>query len=246
MLTIYRYFSIILGILVFSCRGTQVQNLPPDEYMYNSMASGPEIEISFVKGEAHNYPLMAIWAEDEAGNFIQTIYVSESIGKGVFKRGDASTGRWLPGEIRRPASLPYWAHRRDVRASDGLYVPDPRDPVPDAFTGPTPPADFVIRARLESAEKRILTLYFEINQTWDWNEYWTNNKFPDDAEYKTSCQPALVYSTMIDLDRPRDEYFFKVIGHSHWSGKTGELFTDLSTITTALDIAKEISVRVKN
>jgi len=37
----------------------------------------------------------------------------------------------------------------------------------------------------------------------------------------------------------------KAIGHSHYSGKTGELFPDLSTITTALQIADSIIVRIK-
>ncbi len=35
-----------------------------------------------------------------------------------------------------------------------------------------------------------------------------------------------------------------LIGHSHWSGKTGELFTDLSTITTAKDIVKSAVVKI--
>ena len=34
------------------------------------------------------------------------------------------------------------------------------------------------------------------------------------------------------------------VGHSHYSDKTGELFTDLSTLTTALHIAYSIIVRV--
>ena len=33
-------------------------------------------------------------------------------------------------------------------------------------------------------------------------------------------------------------------GHSHFSGDDGSLTTDLSTITTALSIAKQISVRI--
>ena len=150
MKTKFRYVTIVIFSLLFSCRGTQVPDIPPDEYSYNNQATGAEIEITFIKGNSHNYPLMAIWAEDETGNFIQTLYVAESIGKGVFKRGDASTGQWLPGEIRRSAALPYWSHRRGIKASDGLYVPDPRNPVPDAYTGPTPPRNFIIRTKLDN------------------------------------------------------------------------------------------------
>jgi hypothetical protein len=85
----------------------------------------------------------------------------------------------------------------------------------------------------------------EINQNWDWNEYWTNNKYPDDENYKWSCQPALVYEAAIDLKSLQDSYKMNPVGHSHYSGKTGELFTDLSTLTTALQIADSTIVKVK-
>jgi len=232
-------------MLMLSCRGTKVDVLPFEEHIYNIGGTGPEIEISFLKGKAHNHPLMAIWVEDEDENFVQTLYVAESIGKGVFKRGDSSSGKWMPGEIRRPAALPYWSHRRGIEASDGLFIPEPENPVPDAYTGPTPSGNFIIKTRLENADITRFIIYFEINQSWDWNEYWTNNKFPDDAEYKTSCQPALVYSATIDTDNLLQEYVLKVAGRSHHSGQTGELFTDLSTMTTALEIAGEVKVKVR-
>lgn len=85
----------------------------------------------------------------------------------------------------------------------------------------------------------------EINQNWDWNNYWTNDKYPDDENYKWSCQPALVYETDIDLNSLKDPYRMSPIGHSHYSGNTGELFPDLSTLTTALKIADSIIVKVK-
>ncbi len=93
-------------------------------------------------------------------------------------------------------------------------------------------------------ELRKFRVLFEINQTWDWNEFWTNNKFPDDEEYKTSCQPALVYLAIIDLHNPEDEYVMEIIGRSHHSGANGELYGDLETLTTALHIAEEIVVRI--
>lgn len=85
----------------------------------------------------------------------------------------------------------------------------------------------------------------EINQTWDWNNYWHNNRFPDDEEYKTSCQPALVYMAEIDLNSSVNIFEFKPIGHSHYSGKSGELFTDISTFTTALKITNKVTVALK-
>jgi hypothetical protein len=37
----------------------------------------------------------------------------------------------------------------------------------------------------------------------------------------------------------------KLIGHSHYSGKDGNLYTDVSTLTTALDIARSIVVKIE-
>jgi hypothetical protein len=145
----------------------------------------------------------------------------------------------------RPAALPYWSHRRGIMNSSGLYLPDSENPVADAYTGPTPVGNFILNTRVEDESLRKFTIYLEINQTWDWNEFWTNGKFPDDKEYISSCQPALVYMTEVDTGNETKTYDLKVIGHSHYSGKTGELFTDLSTITTALNIVKDIQVILK-
>ena len=125
-----------------------------------------------------------------------------------------------------------------------MYIPSPRNPIADAYTGPTPGRSFILNSKLDEAGLKKFHVLFEINQTWDWNEYWTNNKYPDDDEYKTSCQPAVVYSTLIYLANPEDEYLMRIIGRSHESGANGELYDDLNTLTTALHIADGIVVRV--
>jgi hypothetical protein len=91
---------------------------------------------------------------------------------------------------------------------------------------------------------RYIQVFLEVNQTWDWNEYWTNDKFPDDPEYSTSCQPSLVYEAALDAGMPDKTVIMKPIGHGHYSGKDGSLNSDLSTLTTALRIAGQISVRL--
>jgi hypothetical protein len=240
-------FIILLAIILLSiltCKSSKVQ-APPAVYTYNSDTTGTEISIEFTRGSAFNHPLLAIWIEDQNGNFVQTLYVSESLGKGIFQHGDAKSGKWMPGPVMRPAALPYWSHRRGIRNSLGLYLPDAENPIPDAYTGPTPPGDFVLNTKIENTNLRKFSVYLEINQTWDWNEFWTNDKYPDDDDYKTSCQPALVYKTGVDLDEGIKTYEMAVIGHSHYSGKNGELFPDISTITTALNIVKNISITIR-
>jgi len=211
---------------------------------YGLNNAGTALTIQFEKGEEHNHPLFAIWLADEKGNYIQTLFVSESIGKGVFKRVSRKSGRWKAGEIQRPATLPYWAHQRAVKNEFGTYMPTPTQPVADAYTGATPSTSFVLHAKTEKPLNGKYKIMLELNQSWDWNEYWTNDKYPNDREYKTSSQPALVYSVDVDAASLNKEYTMKLIGHSHYSGADGSLDTDLSTMTTALKIAKKITVKL--
>ncbi len=207
--------------------------------------SGHKIVIQFTKGESHNHPLMAFWLEDTSGRYIQSLYVAKSIAKGYFRYGDASTGRWKPGPLRRPAALPYWGHKRGIKANDGYYIPAKDSPMPDAVTGPTPKADFILKTNSKHKKPEVFNVMMEINQSWNWNHYWHNNKFPDDEHYKTSSQPALVYKATININNLLPEYIMKPIGHSHWSGKNGNLYDDLSTITTALDIVDEVKIKIE-
>ncbi|MFZ4723960.1 MAG: hypothetical protein ACOYMD_00790 [Paludibacter sp.] len=212
---------------------------------YGENNNGTKISIQFEKGKEHNHPLFAIWLADESGKYIQTLYISESIGHGVFKRASRKTGQWMAGEIQRPATLPYWAHQRGVKNEFGTYMPTPKQPIVDAYTGATPLASFVLQAKTEKPLSGKYKIMLELNQSWDWNESWTNDLYPNDKEYKTSSQPALVYSVDIDSKDTTTEYLMTPIGHSHYAGADGTLNKDLSTITTALKIAKKITVRIQ-
>jgi hypothetical protein len=211
----------------------------------NENGKGPQIKVDLYKGKSFYFPLMAIWLENEKGEYIQTLFVARSVATGYFAYGKKENNKWVPGAIRAPQSLPYWAHKRGIKASDGLYVPDKENPVPDAYSGATPVTGFTLISKADSTLPVRYRVMLEINQNWDWNEFWTNDKYPDDENYKMSCQPALVYEADIDSSSPEDSYNMKPVGHSHYSGKTGELFPDLSTLTTALHIADSIVVRIK-
>ena len=212
---------------------------------YGVNFSGTTISIKFDKGSEFNHPLYAIWLADENGNYIQPLYVSESIGKGVFKRASRKTGHWQSGEIQRPAALPYWAHQRGILNEYGTYNPTPKNPEVDAYTGATPGGSFILNSKTERPLTGKYKVMLELNQSWDWNEFWYNNLYPEDKEFKTSSQPALVYSVDIDTNSPQDEYVMKVVGRSHYSGEDGRLYDDLTTMTTALKIAKKITVKIK-
>jgi hypothetical protein len=116
--------------------------------------------------------------------------------------------------------------------------------MPDAVTGPTPVGNLVMQSKSTDKTPAVFKIMFEINQSWDWNEYWTNTKYPDDLNYKTSSQPSLVYEAIIDLNSGTREYEMKPVGHGHYSGADGSLTSDLGTLTTALSITKSIRVQL--
>lgn len=205
-----------------------------------------EMEIEFQKGRAFNHPSFAIWVEDMEGNYIETLYVTMYVAKGEFRYGEMEPGKWKnkPGVVRRPATLPYWAHKRNIPAPDGLYIPSPETAVPDALTSATPTNNFLLATSTSISEKTKFRILMEINQAWDSNEFWTNNKFPDNSNYFTSLQPAIVYAVTIEQQDQTNEFYLNPIGHSHPTGSNGKLFTDLSTLTSAKEIARKIIVRI--
>lgn len=254
---VYSIVKIIFRVLIFatgifllmntlSCRSSKMNSkLHLSDTLYTNISGkGWPLNIHFTKGTSHNHPLMAIWISDTNAVYIETLYVAKSIAKGVFEHGDESTGKWKPGPIRRPAALPVWSHSRNIREKDGLFIPMQETALPDAITGATPSGNFLLITRTSSKQPAVFDVYFEINQSWDWNEFWTNNKYPDDEDYKTSCQPSLIYRIRIDTQHPNKETLdFQLVGLGHFSGDNGKIYSDLKTITTAKNIAQSVEIQ---
>lgn len=243
-------FLIVLLIIAGACSSGSVATKSTSRtekvsFSSNPSGKGPGIIVDLAPGESFYYPLFAIWLEDMNGGYIQTLYVARSVATGIFEYGKQDKGKWVSGPKRAPQTLPYWAHKRGIKAADGLFIPDETSSVPDAYTGETPKTGFILKSKADNPLPEKFRVMLEINQNWDWNEHWTNSKYPGDEDYLWSAQPALVYEAVIDMQSPRESYTMKPAGHSHYSGKTGELFTDLSSLTTALQIADSIVVRLE-
>ena len=239
-------FTIILvAILIWSCSSNK--NITEEKVLIKTTPEiiNTPIQISFFEGAKHNHPSIAFWIEDLEGNYIETLFVTSFVASGKFGHGEIEPGKWKNESdyVRRPATLPYWAHKRNIKAADGLFVPDSITAISDALSGATPLGNFQLEtgSKIQSGKFRVL---MEINQPWDSNKFWTNNKFPSDNDYFASLQPALVYATTIDLDSGENEFFLNPIGHSHPSGKDGKLYTNISNHTTALEIAHTILVKI--
>jgi len=212
---------------------------------YGAGNEGTALVLKMDKGKKHNHPLMAIWLADSTGKYIQTLYVAESIGKGYFDRSVNAKGKWQPGATLRPATLPYWAFQRGIKNDVGNFMPTQDKPVVDAYTGATPSGSFELSLVTDKPLSGKYKIMMEINQSWDWNEFWFNDKYPEDKEYKTSSQPAVIYEALIDTQKPQVIVQMKVVGRSHHSGQDGKLYTDTNTLTTALQIVKKATVTIK-
>lgn len=216
-----------------------------EKIMMNKDGAGATFEIIFKKGTAHHYPLMVFWVEDCQGNFLQTLYVAQSVGKGYYTRAYVENDQWISGPAIRRATLPYWAHRQNSVLQRPDPYPSTEHPVPDAYTGATPHNNFILQSKMDKHYSGSVRVFMEINQFFDFNEHWTNTRFVEDADYKTSGQPSLIYvSDCIEMNKLPAEISLRMIGHGHYSGKDGALYTDLSTITTAKDIVHQVIVRL--
>ena len=207
-------------------------------------------EIELKKGQSYEYPLIAVWIEDSLDNYLQTIYISKTIGSGTYRMAKQAGNKWVSGKLRRPEALPRWSHQRGIKAEDGLFVPLYNSIDLDGVSGATPGNNFIISTGTDISLPSHFKIYFEINESFDWNEYYSKNSFPDDTIYSGSGnvgQPALVYSTEISTDKLDEQkyYLMKIVGHSHYSGGNGKIYTNLDSITTALDIVDRLLVRIE-
>lgn len=206
------------------------------------------ITVEVKKGESFQYPLFAIWMEDSIGKYVETLYVSRVIASGVYDYGIKTNGIWKPSSKRRPEALPYWSHKRNIRAADGYYVPLGASPDLDGVSGATPTDNFMVDLSGKQAYSGAFRIYLEVNQSYDWNSFYSKDRYPQDEIYSGSGQvgqPALIYRTsLLDSNIP-GYHLMELVGHGHPSGRNGKLFEDLSAITTARHIVDRVIVKIK-
>ena len=187
-------------------------------------------------------PQFAIWIEDLEGNYIDTLYATKKAATSSFFNADVFSDEI----IRRPESLPHWSHSRGVTEGDGIMMPSREAPLADAMTGATPLAHFDLQTVMAKPLDKFV-VKMEINRSFDFNDFFHPNAFPDDPIYSgsgNSGQPSLVYSATVDVNDGQKYFFLNVLGHGHHSGQDGKIYTDLSNITTALNMVDRVFVEV--
>lgn len=210
------------------------------------------ISVKVIEGEnwLHDFPLFlginiknppqfVIWLEDTEGNYISTLFVTKKI----------ATEGWMSNDgNRRKEALPHWCYQRGIIYDDGLYLPTKEEPLIDGISGATPKAG--IELKLEpAAYLRQFIIKAEFNHSIDFNDAFPENAKEGDSNYSGgdmgSGQPALIYSALIDLDTNIKEYNLQLIGHSSADGTNGDIYEDLSGVTSAERIVKEVVVLIK-
>lgn len=186
-----------------------------------------------------NPPQIAIWVEDLAGNYLATVYASHKI----------ATQSWqASGGNRRKEALPTWCHARGVQYADGLYLPTKDQPLVDGISGATPHGSFDVKIRPVGDLKQFV-VKIELNHSTDWNDSYPENAKEGDTNYsggkEGSGQPAVVYSAEIDLDSGSKQYTATIIGHSSPDGSNGDIYPDISSLTSALNIVKDITINIQ-
>jgi hypothetical protein len=241
---------LISVILLFSCAGKR-QNVT-----VGSKLAGKTLQVQINPGlhwkhampimgfiKLQNRPQMAIWLEDENGKFIQNIYVTRK----------SATQGWLRGpgdptpkdQIHRYESLPYWMYKQNMEFAPGVLMPTATNPLPKHITSATPKGAFQANTTMPDKEKFYVVL--EINQSTDFNDYYSKEKSKGSDGYSGgtwgSGQPSVIYRAQIDCSQPKPSaYQMKLVGHGSANGSDGNLNADLSRLTTAISIISSAEV----
>ncbi|MBE9468953.1 MAG: hypothetical protein IMY72_11640 [Bacteroidetes bacterium] len=230
------FIAIILICLLFSC--ITKKNI----LVFENIDNGKDISIEFTKGKAFNHPTFVIWLEDMDGSYLKTLFLTKAYANCLFEHKMLGDTLWLneKGESCQPAALSYWTHKKGM-INNKTLVPSKKNKFVDAYTGATPKGSFVFNAK--KSEKKQYRLLVEINQTWDWNKFWTNNKYPENSAYKHSAQPSIIYG--VAINNMDSTFYLNPIGHGDPKGESGKLFTNISTLTSAKQIFSSIKVKMK-
>lgn len=235
-------------------------------------AIGNKLVIDLRKGPYFRWPQYAIWLETMDGKFIQPLYVTQKLAHNQFINkvtlrnqqqvftsdvSDYDDQAWdktfayesspeTASQRARPESLPVFLHQIASQQALDEKTKMPKDI--DGYSGATMLENFLLSSRADKSLPDKYKIRFEINQSFDFNTYYSSDRFPDDAIYSGngySAQPSVIYEATIDTQSPQQYYPMTLIGHGHHSGKDGHVDSDMSKLTTAKELVDRIIVEVR-
>lgn len=236
-------------------------------------AEGNKLVIDLRKGAYFRWPQYAIWLETLDGKFIQPLYVTQKLAQNQFTNkvtlrnqqqvftsdvsgmDDQSWEKTFNNESSpdtadqrtRPESLPVFLHQLASQKAGGTPTTGRLDI--DGYAGATMLDNFLLKSRTDKLLPDKYKIRFEINQSFDFNTYYSSDRFPDDPIYSGdgySGQPSVIYEAVIDTQSSQQFYPMTLIGHGHHSGKDGDVHRELDNLTTAKELIDRIIVEVSN
>ncbi|GGY84607.1 hypothetical protein GCM10011613_31980 [Cellvibrio zantedeschiae] len=239
----------------------------------NASALGNKLVIDLRKGPYFRFPQYAIWLETLEGKFIQPLYITQKLAQNKFTNkvtlrdqkqiftsdvsgfDDQTWDKTFASELSpetaskrtRPESLPVFLHQlASQKLTDNQNNPAS---TMDAYAGATLLNNFLMSSRSNNDLPEKYKIRFEINQSFDFNTFYSSDRFPDDPIYSGdgyNGQPSVIYEAIIDTQSSQQYYPMTLIGHGHHSGKDGKVHTDMNNLTTAKELVDRIIIEVKS
>ena len=171
-------------------------------------------------------PQFAIWTEDDAGNLVETLYVTGADFSAMRHAAKNEKQAEFFSQI-----LPVWSTRT---VANGSSLPSKASPYPDTVTSATPTGPVTLVTSLTDPAEAT-TIYLEINKSSDVNSTFT------DADNDWAGQPSLVYAARLGPKSTRLE----LIGHGGRLRDEPAIYADLSGFDTALEQVASIVVTLE-
>lgn len=179
-------------------------------------------------------PQLAVWIEDDAGNFVKTLSATKS----------AATGSWrgAPAE-GRPDSLPVWMHA--VQGDNVAKADSPARGL-DAVSSATSDVGLDVSSgsgNLMNGATYVIRL--EVNTSFDYNDRWPKKAKAGEAGYSgVNGQPSLVYEGKF-VAGVTSTVELVPVGTGSVDGSDGAMSKGFEGVTTALTMIRKATATVR-
>lgn len=185
-----------------------------------------DLTVNIVPGKIweNRKPQCAVWICDSNGNYVDTIYVTNSAAKKGWK---------FSPKAGRPDSLPVWYFSANV---------NPASPAQnfDAVASATPKKSITVSHNVPLENGKTYIAYTEVNQSFDYNETYTKKNSG------VNGQPSVVYSKEFIASNESFEIELDYTGTGSLDGSSGNISkSESSKLTSAQDIIAHVFVVIK-
>jgi hypothetical protein len=196
------------------------------------------LSVTITPGTAWNKkrgPQHAVWIEKADGTFVTTLFATQR----------AVKNNWLfAPKGGRPESLPVWYHASGKTAAENgnrTYT--------DVISSATPSQKKTYSKTLQFAADTIYVVKVEVNNSFDYNEYWPKKAKKTDQNYSgVNGQPSVVYSGIITPQLKNNSLAkieLRPAGTGSVNGSDGIIHDNLNSLTTALLIISKIQAELE-